>query len=174
MRHVKFKKISIFTSLMLALTLILGACGNKADVTKDITNNDTNNDIEETAPGEDPADTGESYGFKKFELEVDYSDQEESLEVNYEEKKDSTDAKYKNLGNDITLDAADDNIDVDGDEAMAQLRPLLTALQLKEDMVDEEILSQVIKTFNIEENYTEIEVDITWFNDEKSKIEVTK
>ncbi len=147
---------------------MLGACGDKDEITKDVTNNNTNNDIEDSAPGENPADTGESeaFGFKKFELEVDYPDQEESIDVNYEEAKDSTDAEYKNVADEIK--------DVTGDDAMAHLRPLLGELKLKEDMTDEDIINRVIETFNIEDNYTQIDVDIIWHNEEKKEIELVK
>lgn len=169
-------KNSIVAILMLTALLTLGACGpdDHAEVTQDTTNNDIKNDIDDSETGENPADTGESYGFKKFELEIDYPEQEEALKVNYEESKDSTDAEYKTIGNDIALDSGDENIDATGDEAMAHLRTLLTDLQLKEDMDDEEIISQIIKTFDVKDDYTKIEVDITWLNKEETKIEMTQ
>ena len=160
-----FKKSKIVASLILS-TALLGACGDKDEITKDVTNNNTSNDIEDDAPGEDPADTGESFGFKKFELEVDYPDQEEAIDVNYEEKKDSTDAEYRNVD--------DDNADVTGDDAMAKLRIFLGNLKLKEDMSDEEIINQIVETFDIKDNHTKIDVDITWFNDKKKEIELIK
>jgi len=168
MIHLILKKTTILTSLLLSLALILGACGDKDkdDATKDVTNNDTSNDIEETAPGEDPAATGESFGFKKFELEVDYPDQDEAIDVNYEEEKDATDAEYKNVD--------DDNSDVTGQAAMAKLKPLLESLQLNEDMTDEEIMERIVTVFNINDNYTKIDIDITWENGEEKEIEDVK
>jgi hypothetical protein len=165
--NMTFKKTKVVASLLLSAAL-LGACGDKDEITKDVTNNNTNNDIEDDAPGENPADTGENeiYGFKKFELEVDYPDQEEAIDVNYAEEKDSTDAEYKNV--------ADDTSDATGKEAMAKLRPLLGGLQLKEDMTDEDIINRVVETFDIQDNYTKIDVDITWHNDKKKEIEVLK
>ena len=163
--NMTFKKTKVIASLILS-TALLGACGDKDEITKDVTNNNPSNDIEEDAPGEDPADTGESFGFKKFELEVDYPDQEEAIDVNYEEKKDSTDAEYRNID--------DDNADVTGDDAMAKLRILLGNLKLKEDMSDEEIINQIVETFDIKDNHTKIDVDITWFNDKKKAIELVK
>lgn len=160
-----FKKSKLIASLVLS-TAILGACGDKDEITKDVTNNKTSNDIEDDATGEDPADTGESFGFKKFELEVDYPDQEEAIDVNYEEKKDSTDAEYRNVD--------DDNADVTGDDAMAKLRIFLDNLKLKEDMSDEEIINKIVETFDIKDNHTKIDVDITWFNDKKKEIELIK
>ncbi|HSO56975.1 MAG TPA: YusW family protein [Paenisporosarcina sp.] len=160
-----FKKTKVIASLILS-TALLGACGDKDEITKDVTNNNTSNDIEDVAPGEDPADTGESYGFKKFELEVDYPDQEEAIDVNYEEKKDSTDAEYRNVD--------DENADVTGHDAMAKLRIFLGNLKLKEDMSDEEIINQIVETFDIKKDHTKIAVDITWLNDKKKEIELIK
>lgn len=157
-------KTSIVSSLMLSSALLLGACQSDSETTEDTTNNDTSNDIEFNETGEDPANLpGEEFEFTKFELEVDYPDQAEALDVNYEEEKDSTDAEYKSVA---------ENLDVKKDDAMAQLRPLLQGLELKEDMTDEEIIAQVIKTFNIEDNYTSIEVDVTFTNSEAREINV--
>lgn len=158
------KKTSIIASLVLFSTLILGACGNTAEVTTDTTNNDSSNDIEYSKTGEDPADIF-LFEFKKFELEVDYPNQEEAIDVNYEEKKDSTEAEFESIA---------DDVDATSDDAMAKLRPLLEKLELKEVMKDEEILTQIIKAFNIEDNYTKIEADITWDNGEEIKITSNK
>jgi hypothetical protein len=166
MIQMKSKKTLIVASLMLSSAIVLGACGDKDEITKDVTNNNTSNDIEDTAPGENPADTAESFEFKKFELEVDYPDQPEALDVNYEEEKDSTDAEYKN--------AADGGSEVTGEEAMAKLKPFLEKLRLKENMSDEVIIDQIVSAFGIKDNYSLIEADITWQNDEKKEIEVKK
>jgi hypothetical protein len=165
MMNMTFKKSKIVASLILS-TALLGACGDKDEITKDVTNNNTSNDIEDDAPGEDPADTAESYGFKKFELEVDYPDQEEAIDVNYEEKKDSTDVEYRNVDDKVT--------DVTGDDAMVELELLLVNLKLNENMTDEEIINRVVETFDIKDNHTKIDVDITWFNDKKKEIELIK
>jgi hypothetical protein len=163
-----FKKTSVVACFMLSTALLVGACGDKEEVTKDVTNNNTNNDIEDDAPGENPADTGENenYGFSKFELEVDYPDQEEAIDVNYEEEKDSTEAEYKNVADNVS--------DVTGNDAMANLRPLLVGLQIKEDMTDEDIINRVVETFDIQDNYTKIDVNITWHNDTKKEIKLVQ
>lgn len=162
----KSKKTFTVASLLLSSALLLGACGDKDEITKDVTNNNTENDIEDNAPGDNPADTGESFEFRKFELEVDYPDQPEALDVNYEEKKDSTDAEYKNI--------AEGSSEVTGKEAMAKLKPLLVKMRLKENMSEEVIIDQIVSAFGIEDNYTLLEASITWQNDEKKEIVVTK
>lgn len=149
---------------MLSSALLLGACQSDGESTVDTTNNDTSNDIVDNKTGENPAKLpGGEYEFTKFELEVDYPDQAEALDVNYEEEKDSTDAEYKSVA---------EKIDVKSNEAMAQLRPLLQKLELKEDMTDEEIITRVTETFNIEDNYTSIEVDVTFTNKKAREINV--
>jgi len=161
-----FKKTSIITSLMLSSALILGACQSDGESTVDTTNNDTSNDIEDNQTGENPATTpGGEYEFTKFEVEVDYPDQEEALDVKYEEHKDSTEAEYKSVTEDL---------DVKSDKAMAQLRPLLQGMELKVDMTDDEIIQRIVESFSIEDNYTEIEADITFANKEERKINVTQ
>ena len=161
-----FKKTSIISSLMLSSALILGACQSDGESTVDTTNNDTSNDIEDNQTGENPATTpGQEYEFTKFEMEVDYQDQEEALDVKYEEHKDATEAEYKSVAEDL---------DVKSDDAMAQLRPLLNGMELKVDMTDEEIMKRIIEAFSIEDNYKEIEADITFANKEKRKIHATQ
>jgi len=150
---------------MLSSALLLGACQSDGESTVDDTNNDKSNDIEDNQTGENPANLpGGEYEFTKFELDVDYPDQPEALDVNYEEEKDSTDAEYKNVAQ---------NLDVKSDNAMDQLRPLLQKLELKEDMTDEEIIARVTETFNIEDNYTSIEVDVTFTNGDAREVNVT-
>ena len=160
MRKMTFKKTSVVATLMLSTALVVGACGDKDEITKDVTNNDTSNDIEDSAPGENPDDVAK-FEFSKFELEVNYPDQEEAIDVNYEEKQDATDVEYRNVT---------ENLDEKGDTALDNLRAPLETLQLKEDMADEEILSRVVKAFKIEDNYTLIEADITWANGEEKKV----
>ena len=151
---------------MLSSALLLGACQSDGESTIDETNNDTSNDIKDNQTGENPANLpGGEYEFTKFELEVDYPDQEEALDVNYEEEKDSTDAEYKNVA---------ENLDVKSDDAMAQLRPLLQGMELKEDMTDDEIIERIVETFAIEDNYTSIEADITFTNGDAREVNVTK
>lgn len=164
MTNMTFKKTSVVASLMLSTALLVGACGDKDEITKDVTKNDTSNDIEDSAPGENPDDVSK-FEFSKFELEVNYPDQEEAIDVNYEEKQDATDAEYRNVT---------ENLDETGETAFENLRAPLETLQLKEDMTDEEILSRVVKAFNIEDNYTLIEADITWANGEEKKVTAKK
>lgn len=161
-----FKKTSIFVSMLLSSAFLLGACGEKSEVTKDTTNNDTKDDIKDSAPGDNPADlVGETYGFTHFELEVDTADQEEAINVNYEEAKDSTEAEYTNTA---------EKLDQTGDEAMAHLEPIFESLMLKATMTDEEIVEKIVKEFKVDKAYKEIEIDITWLDEEKRKINVTK
>lgn len=160
-----FKKTTIFASLMLSSSLVLGACQSDGESTMDSTNNDMSNDIEDNQTGENPANLpGGTYEFSKFELEVDYPDQAEALDVNYEEEKDSTDAEYKSIA---------DNLDVESDDAMAQLRPLLEDLAIKEDMTDDEIIARIVETFEIEDDYTKLEAEIIFLNGEQRNLNVT-
>lgn len=161
----KSKKTLIVASLMLSSVLALGACGDKDEITKDVTNNNTGNDIEDNAPGDDEADTGNAFEFRKFELEVDTPEQEEAIKVNYEEEKDSTDAEYTNTAEDLNLT---------GDDAMAKLEPILHELTIGQDMSDEVITEHVMKSFGIEDTYKKVEIEIIWLNDEKKEIEVIK
>ncbi|MET1014190.1 MAG: YusW family protein [Paenisporosarcina sp.] len=157
---------SLLPFVFLISTIFLGACANDDEVTKDTTNNATADDIEDTDPGENPANVvGETFGFKGIDIEIDVADQDEAIKVHYEEKKDASDVQYKN-----TLT----NEDVQGSEAMTLLEPIFEKLSIAESHTNEEVIRQLAEVFGVADKYTELEAEITFLNDHKQEYEGKK
>ena len=164
----EYKKTSILICLLLSSAMFLGACNdNKVNRggTNSTIDNDTSNDLSDDETGQNPADTAETSGFRELDLEIDFAGQEKAIGVNYNESRDSANMEYKNT---------ETNQDVNGDEAWAQLRPLLRRLDLKEDMTEDQIVSKIIEVFKVPEDYTSLEAEITWLSKEKRTINITK
>jgi hypothetical protein len=161
------KKTALLTSFLLCTALVLGACGDDDDdVTKDTTNNDTSNDIEDTDIGTNPADLpAYTFGFSYFELHVDFQNKDDSIDVLYHEKKHATDVEYKNT---LTDEKGT------GSNAMGQLEPRLESLSIKEDHTVDEVIDQIVKAFQIKEDFSSIEATITYLDGEKKEYILTK
>ena len=154
-------------SLILTSAFVFGACGSNEDedATADVTNNDTSNDITDGDPGEQPADTSaHTYGFKRFELVVHSQNPDDTLEILYEEKKDATDVEYRQEST---------NENKKGSYAMDILRPWLEALSIDEKTSEEEVIAEIIESFQIE-NYDTIEATITYLNNDTKQYGITK
>lgn len=129
------------------MTVILYGC-NKDEV----------NDVPANAPADQNAtqQTGETptdqvtFNFIEFSLDVDYS-ATESYEVEYEDKKTGIEAK---------LEDDRKNEKLQGDEAYTKLEPLFKQLNFDSTTPNDEVIDQVIKVFNIDDNYQSIEVDV--------------
>lgn len=91
-----------------------------------------------------------AYNFVEFSLDVDYS-ATESYEVEYEDKRSGIEAKLEDDRNNIRLQ---------GDEAYTKLDPLFKQLNFDSTTPNDEVIDQVIKVFNIEDNYQSIEVEV--------------
>lgn len=158
---------TLLVSLILTSALVLGACGGNEDedATKDVTNNETSNDITDGDPGEQPKDApAQNYGFKRFELVVHSNEPEDTLEILYEEKKDATDVEYMKESS---------NQNVLGSDAMDLLRPFIEALSIDEKTSDEEVIAEIIDSFQLE-NYDSIEASVTYLNDETKQYSYTR
>ncbi|WP_155593722.1 YusW family protein [Lysinibacillus cavernae] len=137
-------KFLLAVSLM---TAILYGC-NKDEV-KDVPANAPANQNATQQTGDTPTDQV-TFNFLEFSLDVDYS-ATESYEVEYEDKKSGIEAKLQ-----------DDrkNVRLQGDEAYTKLEPLFKQLNFDSTAPNDEVIDQVIKVFNIEEDYQSIEVDV--------------
>lgn len=157
---------SLLPSVFIMSTIFLGACANDDEVTKDTTNNNTADDIEDTDPGENPANVvGETFDFKGIDIKIDVADQKDAIIVHYEEKKDATDVQYKN-----TLT----NEDVQGSEAMTLLEPIFEKLSIAESHTNEEVVRQLAEGFGVADKYTELDAEITFLNEHKQEYEGKK
>ena len=90
------------------------------------------------------------FNFLEFALDVDYSPTE-SYEIEYENKKTGLEVKLKDDRN---------NERIQGDEAYTKVEPLLKQLTFDSTTPNDEVIEQVIKVFNIKDDYQSIEVEV--------------
>lgn len=158
--------------LLLTMTLMLGilyACNND-DKVEVVTENQQNNQTDEVTekienntalqadetmdPDQTVADKthngGLSSKFIKFDLDVEYKN-----DVSF-------DVEYTNNQNKVTAEIEDEinNVQLKGDEANKRIVKAFELLNFEENTNDEEVRSQVLEAFNLDENFKEFELEI--------------
>lgn len=145
-----FNKKNALASLLFSSVLLLAACGDDEQVTEPV-----NSDGQEQ-----PADTentsseaGETFGFTEFDVNADFPDMDDMIEISYEEDRDKIEAEYKNKMTETNLS---------GNDAMDEIEPGLSQLELTTDTADDDVIAQVIDAFGIEDGFTEIEIEVKY------------
>ncbi|WP_179134057.1 YusW family protein [Halobacillus massiliensis] len=130
----------------LLLMIFLAACNNN--------NNEEVNNPPENAPAENEdqlaGQTDESFNFIAFELDVEYPD-DKLVDVEYENEKEGMDAKYFDEMKDL---------DLRSDEALEKLSPLFESFTFDQNTSDKEVIKEVKKAFEVEDNYDKFELEI--------------
>ncbi|OEC02226.1 hypothetical protein GY31_08480 [Lysinibacillus sphaericus] len=138
-----YKNLLVFS---LATGLLYGC--NKDEV-KDVPANAPTEQNTNQQAGENVTDQV-PFNFLEFALDVDYSPTE-SYEIEYENKKTGLEVKLKDDRN---------NERIQGDEAYTKVEPLLKQLTFDSTTPNDEVIEQVIKVFNIKDDYQSIEVEV--------------
>ena len=156
---------------ILILPLLLGvlyACNDDTEVDKDELVTGNNNNVNETTDnttnengttgtndnGAENQQTGNqvsvNYPFTYFELDVEYAN-----DVSY-------DVEYANDGTNISAELEDDfnRVQSEGDPAFNSISPYLEKLTFDENSSDEEVRDEVLKTFELENNYTSFDLEV--------------
>ena len=143
------KMMRIFKYLFV-LSLVAGLLyGCNKDEVKDVPANAPTEQNSNQQAGENVTDQV-PFNFIEFSLDVDYS-ATESYEVEYENKKNGIEAKLKDERN---------NEKIQGDEAYTKLEPLFKQLTFDSTTPNDEVIEQVIKVFQITEDFQSIEVEV--------------
>lgn len=144
----KIKKYSILGSVVISSVLLLGACGDKEEVSD--------------APDKDTAQS--EFGFQSFDLDVDTADQKDAIDASFDIDVSETEAEYVNQLESKNLS---------GNEAYEELEPMFKEIGLTKDMAKEEVIEKVTQAFGVED-YTEFELELEFadgvsqeFNDKK-------
>jgi len=144
----KIKKYSILGSVVISSVLLLGACGDKEEVSD--------------APDKDAAQS--EFGFQSFDLDVDTADQKDAIDASFDIDVSETEAEYVNQLESKNLS---------GNEAYEELEPIFKEMGLTKDMAKEEVIEKVNQAFGVED-YTEFELELEFadgdsqeFNDKK-------
>lgn len=149
-------KLAAMGSVVFASVLFVSGCGNTGkDANKD---NREEADIvtNESKEGGD-RDTGDAYGFNKFELEIDV-DNQDAIDAEYKVEK-NFDPEYQN-----TLT----NIDLEGAKAMDELDKMFIALNFQHEMSGEEAREKILEYFQID-LYSKFKLDVEF--DDGTKLE---
>jgi hypothetical protein len=113
---------------------------------------------QETTTEEGQAGTGHS--FTKFDLEVEYDNN-----VKYE-------AEYEAEGNgEAEIEDDLNEVSLKGDDAYTELSPLLEQLNFDSNADDQEVMSQVMEVFGLQDDYKEFELEVTFEDGTKKKYE---
>ncbi|WP_162596014.1 YusW family protein [Bacillus sp. CGMCC 1.16541] len=98
--------------------------------------------------------------FTEFDLEVDYKGMNNEFDAEYEkEANEKIEAKMEDKQNDKKLE---------GDKAYEELAPKLEQLTFDQNTSDEDVMKEVLKTFDLKEDFQKFELEVT-FNDGTKK-----
>lgn len=153
-----------FLYMSIILIFFLAACGDSEEVKKPPQNDSGDNaateeqdlaDEAEEPPADNTANTNHPYSFTHFDLDVDMENDLDLIEVEYEQEPDETEASYEDRNQDINLS---------GDEAMAELDKIFSTFDFDETSSKEEVLEAVRTAFNVPEDAKRIEVELTFLD----------
>lgn len=155
--------------------VVLAACGTSDEETNeatdtnkeeeiDIDENETDDGTEQSDPVEEEAtddateedDKNEKMkqlDFAEFELEVEYNDDQE---YEAEIEKNSSGEYKSELEDELT------NQHLKGDEAFDHIYPILEKVSIQQDATQEEVIKEVLEAFDLDSDYDEFEVEITF------------
>ncbi|MFC3038660.1 YusW family protein [Virgibacillus xinjiangensis] len=166
------------SAAIIALTLLLAACGNGGETDEspadqsegqpageneqmdNASENDGGTDQTTGANDEEATTSSQSYGFTQFSVEADIDGTRDAVEVEYEQENDTTEASYQDENAGIQLK---------GDEAMEELDSIFTEFTFDESTPEEEVAQEVAQAFNIPEDAEEFEVEIEF--DDQNELE---
>ncbi len=155
---IRFKKLG-FTAFALSSAVALSACGDEEQVTQPVNNEsagETKTSPADASPGgglDEDGIGGETYGFTELSIEVETPEDDDAIAISYEEDRDKVEAEYQN-------NAA--GLDLTGDDAFNEMEQSLGQLDLSPDTADEEVISQIIEAFGIEDGFSKIQIEATY------------
>lgn len=125
---------TVVGSILLSTAFMLGACGDK----------------EQVSDAPDSSEAQSEFGFQAFDLDIDTADQQDAVDASFDIDVSETEAEYENKL---------ENKKLTGDEAYAELEPIFKELALTKDMSKEEVIEKVTGAFGVED-YTEFELEL--------------
>ncbi|WP_160112631.1 YusW family protein [Salicibibacter kimchii] len=171
---------------MLTLSVVvatsLAACGDNGEEFENETNGDApeegddNTEVQEEEVNVDDMDDGADEGdgeteadeawyeelpYNEFDLEAEYDHGEYEAEYEYEGGSPEVEIEDSRDGEDMELE---------GQAALDALSDILPEMDIDENSSDEEIQEAAIDAFNLDEDYSELEVEIE-FNGDETEVE---
>jgi hypothetical protein len=146
---------------------IAAGCGTDNNITAPPENTPAGNEntapegeTNEVAPAEEEGIGATGHNFTRFDLEVEYDN-----DVKYE-------AEYEAEGNgEAEIEDDLNEVSLKGDDAYNELAPLMEQLQFDSNTEDQEVMTQVLEVFELQNDYKEIELEVTFTDGTKKKYE---
>lgn len=148
------KKSKLLNPLAAALLMLpLAACGNDEDEVQDPPPSAPSQEDDLNTDNKQPVEDFSRINFTNFELDAEYPDMK-SYEVDYEYDRNNTmEAEIKDGLNDEEFN---------GDEALDKLLEAFQQFTFTEESSEDEVLIQVIQGLDLNEDYENIEVEVTF------------
>ncbi|WP_252501842.1 YusW family protein [Sporosarcina sp. Marseille-Q4943] len=144
--------------LFLVAVLVLGACGNASKNADDPRREDATIIYEDDKEG-GTLNTGDGYGFNKFDLEIEV-DGKDVIDVEYEVAK-NHEAKYVNKLAGLNLR---------DQEAFNKLDPFFVKFTTKKSMDEKDVMDNIMEWFGLD-TYTKFDLEIDFDDGTKMDIE---
>lgn len=158
------KKPMIAAMSIILTTGIVAGCGTDNNLSAPPEDAPAQNDGTGTEQTDQGAQTEEQeatgHSFTKFDLEVEY-DKDVKYEADFEAEGNG-EAEIEDDLNEVSLK---------GDEAYTELSPLLEQLNFDSNSDDQEVMTQVLEVFGLQDDYKEFELEVTFEDGTKKKYE---
>ena len=165
------KLLSILTIFCMAFM----AAGCNDDNSSGQTNDNTANEESSNNTSNSYQDTNNETNTNATETKNDIPFNEFSLEVKYTNNKEyEADYEYENNTVDASIEDDLNNKRVTGDDAESQLRDILKSLDIDAQTSEDDVISKVISSFDVADDYQEIDVDITFTDGTEKEYRKTK
>jgi len=147
------KKLTLSMAVIFFLITITGCNADDENVTKvpeevPVEEEGTNNQINTDQTKEN------LFNFTNFDLDVEYAENKE-YDVDYESESNGLEAEIKD---DIS------NTQIKGDEAFEVLRSIFEQLKFDKDTPNEEVVSEVTKAFDLDEDFQKFELEVKFLD----------
>ncbi len=152
----------IYSSLIVFFMVLLAACNQDNTAPDNPKINEMSNDANHEQ--NEMVEKIESLPFYKFELDVEYqNDMDVSIELE-RNPSGNIDVEYEDARNDIRSY---------GKEAFDLLYPKLKNLSIDNNASEEQAVNEVMKVFELDENYLELELNIIFHDSTQLKVDKT-
>mgnify|MGYP001220131177 FL=1 len=160
---------AILITMSACLLSVLIACGeNEPDTEEEMNQSSSDATIDQATPEEEERNSNGtadiSVPFDQFDLEVIYENAV-SYEVDFEKD-----------GDRIEVEIDDDlnQAKKQGEEALSELEPIFHRLTFDEDTPNEEVIAEVLESFQLEDNFEKFELEVDFTTGTEKEYEETR
>ncbi|MFD4818064.1 YusW family protein [Peribacillus butanolivorans] len=150
-------------SLPFAAMLVMAGCGEDNDEVKNPPVEENENQAETNSETGTDNNKKLPFTFMDFQLEVDYAGNDNEYEAEYDAMGAQTEA---------SIDDQLNKHEVHSDEAMEELTPILEKLTFTKDSSDDEVIQDVTKAFNLNDDFEEFDLEVTYDDGTKKEYKV--